>query len=60
MSDWYNKDDLMKPHSFIRVIRIWCRIHTDPILRCVDNPEGLNFRNLLVNVVLELTSWLTV
>jgi hypothetical protein len=41
----------MKPHSSVRVIRMWCRIHTDPILRCFDNLEGLNRRDLLVGVV---------
>jgi hypothetical protein len=39
---------------------MWCRIHTDPVLRCFDNPEGLNYENLLVGVVPELSSWLMV
>jgi hypothetical protein len=59
-TDWYNANDLMKPHVSIRVVRMWCEICTDPILRCFDNPEGLNYGNLLVGMVPELTSWLTV
>jgi hypothetical protein len=50
----------MKSHSSIWVIRIWCGIHTDPILRCFVDPEGLNYGDLLVGVVPELMSWLTV
>jgi hypothetical protein len=57
---WYNADDLIKTHGLIRVVRIWCGIHTNPILRCFDNPEGLNCENLLVDVVPELSRWLTV
>jgi hypothetical protein len=41
----------MKPHSSVWVIRMWCRIRTDPILRCFDNLWGLNHRDLLVGVV---------
>jgi hypothetical protein len=36
----------MKPHSSIWIVRIWCGIRTKPILRCLDNPEGLNNRYL--------------
>jgi hypothetical protein len=50
----------MKPHGSIRVVRMWCRIRTDPILRCFDNSEGLSCGDLLVGVVPELLSWLTV
>jgi hypothetical protein len=50
----------MKSHDSVWVVRIWCGIHTDPILRCFVDPEGLNCRDLLVGVVPELTSWLTV
>jgi hypothetical protein len=50
----------MKPHGSIQVVRMWCRIRTDPVLRCFDNPEGLNYKKLLVDVALELLSWLTV
>jgi hypothetical protein len=46
----------MKPHSFIQVVKMWCDMHTDPILRCFDNPEGLSGMDLLVSVVPELSS----
>jgi hypothetical protein len=46
----------MKPHGSIRVVGMWCTIHTDPIVRCFDNPEGLNYENLLVGVVPKLSS----
>jgi hypothetical protein len=32
----------------------WCGIHTDPVLRCFVNPEGLNYEDLLEGVVREL------
>jgi hypothetical protein len=44
-------DDLMKPHGSIWVVRMWCGICTDPILRCFDNLEGLNYGAFLVGVV---------
>jgi hypothetical protein len=50
----------MKPHNSVQVIRMWCGICTDPVLRCFDNPEGLSYMDLLVSVVPELSSWLTV
>jgi hypothetical protein len=50
----------MKSHGSVRVVRIWCRIHTDPIVRCFVNMEGLSCRDWLVGVVTELVSWLTV
>jgi hypothetical protein len=50
----------MKPHSSAQVIRMWCEICTDPILRCFDKPEGLNCSNLLVGMVPELSSWVMV
>jgi hypothetical protein len=50
----------MKPHSSIRVDRMWCGECIDPVLRCFINPEGLNWEDLLVGVVPELMSWLTV
>jgi hypothetical protein len=50
----------MKSHGFIRVVRMWCKIHTDPVLRCFVNLEGLSYRDLLVGVIPELVSWLTV
>jgi hypothetical protein len=52
----YSLDDLMMSHCFIWVVRMWCGIHTNPILRCFMDPEGLNYRDLLVGVVLELVS----
>jgi hypothetical protein len=39
---------------------MWCGIRTDPVLRCFVDSEGLNYRDLLLGVVLELASWLTV
>jgi hypothetical protein len=39
---------------------MWCGISIDPILRCFDDPEGLSYWDLLVGVVLELSSWLTI
>jgi hypothetical protein len=46
----------MKPHGSIRVVRMWCSIRTDPVLRCLENLEGLSCGDLLVDVVLELMS----
>jgi hypothetical protein len=48
----------MKLHISVRVVRMWCGIRTDPVLRCFDNSEGLNYGNLLVGMVPKLTSWL--
>jgi hypothetical protein len=42
----------MKSHDSVWVVRMWCRIHNDPILRCFVNPEGLSCGDLLVSVVL--------
>jgi hypothetical protein len=50
----------MKSHDFIRVVKMWCRICIDPVLRCFVNPEGLSCGDLLVSVVPKLVSWLTV
>jgi hypothetical protein len=50
----------MKPHGSVWVVRMWCGIHTDPVLRCFDNPEGLSYWDLLVVMVPELLSSLTV
>jgi hypothetical protein len=50
----------MKPRGYVRVVKMWCRIRTDSILRCFDNLEGLNCGNLIVSMVPELLSWLTV
>jgi hypothetical protein len=48
--------DLMKSHGSIRVVRMWCGIRLNPVLRCFVNPEGLSCGDLLVGVVLELAS----
>jgi hypothetical protein len=53
-------DDLMKPHGSILVVTMWCGMCTDPVLRCFDNPEGLNCSDLLIGVDPEFSSWLTV
>jgi hypothetical protein len=58
--DRYSIDDLMKSHGSIRVFRMWCGIHTDPVLRCFVNLEGLSYGELLVSMVPELMSWLMV
>jgi hypothetical protein len=50
----------MKLHRSIRVVRMFCGIHTEPILKCFDNPLGLSYVDLLVGVAPELSSWLTV
>jgi hypothetical protein len=50
----------MKSHGSVLVVRMWCGIHTDPVLRCFINLEGLSCGDLLVSVVPVLTSWLTV
>jgi hypothetical protein len=50
----------MKPHSFIRVIRMWYNECTEPSLRCFINSKGLSYEDMLVGVVPELTIWLTV
>jgi hypothetical protein len=51
-TDRYNTDDLMKSHDSVWVVRMWCRIHNNPILRCFVNSEGLSCGDLLVSVVL--------
>jgi hypothetical protein len=50
----------MKPHGSIWVVRMWCGIHTNPVLRCFNNLDRLSYKDLLVDVVHELSSWLTV
>jgi hypothetical protein len=59
-TDWYNADDLIKPHDSVWVVRMWCEICTNLVLRCFNNLEGLNCGNLLFGVVPELVSWLMV
>jgi hypothetical protein len=46
----------MKSHGSIQVVRMWCGMHTDLVLMCFDNLEGLNCEDLLVGVVLEFMS----
>jgi hypothetical protein len=50
---WYNAYDIIKPHGSIWVVRMCCVIHTDPVLKCFSDPEGLTYENLLVGVVPE-------
>jgi hypothetical protein len=50
----------MKPLGSVRVVKMWCGIRTDLVLRCFDDLEGLNYMDLLVGVVPELSSWPTV
>jgi hypothetical protein len=50
----------MKPLGSVQVDRMWCGMCTDPVLRCFNNPEGLNCRDLLVGIVPDLSSWLMV
>jgi hypothetical protein len=46
----------MKPHDSIQIVRMWCGIRTTPVLRRFDDLEGLSCGDLLVGVVLELSS----
>jgi hypothetical protein len=50
----------MKPHGSVQVVRMWCGMRTDPILRCFDNLEGLSYGDLQVGGVPELSSWLRI
>jgi hypothetical protein len=50
----------MKPLSSIWVVRMWFDTCTDPVLSCFNNLMGLNCVDLLVGIVPELSSWLTV
>jgi hypothetical protein len=50
----------MKPNGSVRVVKMWCDIHTDPVLGSFDDLGELNYRNLLVSMDPKLTSWLTV
>jgi hypothetical protein len=36
----------MKPHGFIRVVKRWRGLRADPVLKCLDDPEGLKNRYL--------------
>jgi hypothetical protein len=48
----------MKPHDSIRVVRMWCGICSDLILRFFDDPEELSYGDFLFGVVPKLSSWL--
>jgi hypothetical protein len=50
----------MKSRGSVWVVRMWCRISINPVIRCYVDLEGLNYRNLVVGVLPELMSWLTV
>jgi hypothetical protein len=50
----------MKPHGSLQVFKMWCNEHAYPILRCFVNPKGLNYGDLPVSVVPELTCSLMV
>jgi hypothetical protein len=39
---------------------MWCGKHTNLILKCFVNPEGLSYGGFLVGVVPEVMSWLTI
>jgi hypothetical protein len=53
-------EDLMYFHGSIWVVRMWCGMHTNPVLRYFDNSEGLSCGDLLAGIVSELLSWLSV
>jgi hypothetical protein len=46
----------MKSHSFVWVVRMWCGIHTDPVVMCFINQKELSCGDLLVSMVPELMS----
>jgi hypothetical protein len=48
------------PHGSVWVVRLWCGICTDPVLRCVNNLEGMNCGGLLDVMAPKFMSWLTV
>jgi hypothetical protein len=39
---------------------MWCGMCTVPVLMCFDNLKGLSYEDVLVGIVPELSSWLTV
>jgi hypothetical protein len=53
-------DNLIKAHGSIKVVKMWCGIRTDPVLKCFNKPEELSYGDLLVSVVPELSGWLMV
>jgi hypothetical protein len=46
----------MEPHGFDRVVKMWYEIHTNPILMCFDNLEGLSCGIFLVSMVPKISS----
>jgi hypothetical protein len=50
----------MKSHGSVRVVVMWCGIHTDPILRCFIDSEELSYGNMLISMVPKLVSRLRV
>jgi hypothetical protein len=42
------------------LLELWCRIHTNLVLRCFANPKGLNYEDLVEGVDPKFVSWLTV
>jgi hypothetical protein len=46
----------MKPYDYARVVKKWCGMRTNPVLRCFDNSEGLNCEDLTIGVVPELAN----
>jgi hypothetical protein len=50
----------LKPHGSVSVVRVWRGICADPILGCFDSPKGLSYGNLLISMVLKLSTWLMV
>jgi hypothetical protein len=32
----------MKPHGPVWVVAKWHGLHANPVLKCLDDPEGLN------------------
>jgi hypothetical protein len=39
---------------------MWWGIHTDPVLKSFNNLKGMNYRDMPVGVVLDLSGWLMV
>jgi hypothetical protein len=36
----------MKPYGPVQVVKKWHGMRTNPVLRCLDDPEELNNRNM--------------
>jgi hypothetical protein len=57
---WFQLTGHGAPGS-VQVVRKVCDVRTDPVLRCFNNPEGLNkLGTCLVGVVPTFMSWLMV